>query len=172
MWAHYADCHRGSVVGFDASNAFFRPGYGKSIDGLRAVEYSAERAKVPREGLKNLTHGEMHIVNEGWFFTKSIDWRYEEEMRILATPEAADVTRPGADGCDICLFTFPRLAVKEVILGMQMPVPKLEAMIDLCTKQYPHAQLSIASLNSEYFTVDIKPIRPENIQTFKRLAAT
>jgi hypothetical protein len=172
MWAHYADCHRGFVIGFDASNEFFSPGNGKAIDGLRPVKYSQKRARVPSEGLQNVTEGEMQSINEGWFFTKSIDWQYEEEMRILAAPEAADRTILREDGCDICLFTFPRPAVKEVILGMQMSVEKLEAMIDLCTKDYPNAGISIASLNSEYFTIDIKPICAQSIPLFKRLART
>lgn len=159
MWAHYADCHRGFVVGFDASNAFFKPGNGKAREGLRPVEYSITRAKVPFEGLQNLTQEEMYNINNGWFFTKSIDWRYEEEMRILAHPQAADLTLAGGEDCDICLFKFPRDAVKEVIFGTQMPFPILKAMRDVCTKHYPNAELSIASLNSESFTVDIKPIR-------------
>ena len=171
MWAHYADCHRGFVVGFDVSNEFFKPGNGKSIDGLRDVEYSAKRERVPAEGLQNLTKAQMHTLNEGWFFTKSDDWAYEEEVRILAEPQAADRTLPGPDGCDICLFKFPRDAVKEVVFGMQMSVAQLGTMIGLCTTHYPNTGLSIASLNSERFTVDIKPIRAENIQIFKQFAA-
>ena len=172
MWGHYADSHHGFVIGFDDSNIFFEPGNGKAIDGLRPVKYSKQRARIPGAGLRQLTTGQLNTANEGWFFTKSCDWKYEEEMRILAMPKAADVTIPTDDGCDICLFKFPPAAVVEVILGMQMPPEKLDTLIDLCRNNYPSARLSIASLNSESFAVDVKPVRLENIAAFKVLAAT
>src|ERR1051326_1348432 len=45
-WAHYADSHRGFVVGFDSDSPFFKPGNGKARDGLREVKYAADRGVV------------------------------------------------------------------------------------------------------------------------------
>ena len=107
MWAHYADSHRGFVIGFDSNSDFFNPDNGKAIDGLRPVTYSGERAEFPESGLTSADSAQLHSANEQLFFTKNSDWAYEQEMRILGQPSAADTTIPVDDSYDICLFKFP-----------------------------------------------------------------
>jgi hypothetical protein len=172
MWAHYADCHRGFVIGFDSSSRFFEPGNGKALDGLRAVIYSSTRAVVPSIGLQFSHPTEMNAFNEAWFFTKCSDWAYEEEMRILASPQAADTITLGKNGCSICLFKFPVNAVKEVILGTHMPSNTLAEFIELSRRKYADAKLFIASLNPQHFSVDVKPIQSSQIEIFRSINAT
>jgi len=157
MWAHYADSHRGFVIGFDSNSPFFQPGNGKARDGLKEVKYAADRGVVPRTGLASLSDDELGEANDLFFFTKSDSWSYEEEVRILAMPQKASRTIKVAGDCDICLFEFPPECVKEVILGYQMPADKKQAIVDLVQRKYPHAALFQAMLNEDSYDLDIVP---------------
>jgi hypothetical protein len=86
MWAHYSNSHEGFVIGFGSNSPFFEPRKGKGVDGLREVKYSTMRAVLPKGGLASLGGDELKNANEDFFFTKSDDWGYEEELRILAHP--------------------------------------------------------------------------------------
>lgn len=155
MWGHYTDSHRGFVVGFDSASDFFKPGNGKAIEGLKAVRYSEERAIVPIDGLADLQKEAMGAANEGMFFTKSPDWAYEQEFRILADPNVADIKLGGAGITQICLFRFPRDSVKEVIVGCRMADPVRERINKIIEADYPGAKLLRAKLNERRFVVDI-----------------
>lgn len=93
MWAHYADCHRGAVVGFDASHAFFSK---SNLENgfrqfLKPVAYAQERSVLPLAFFKK--HQMEEIARTGWqellnredpmFYTKSVHWRYEKEWRLV-----------------------------------------------------------------------------------------
>lgn len=72
MWAQYADEHRGFAVGFDSSDDFFKPsapGFGQPMK----VQYSTERP--------TWTWADLTEYNR--FLTKSVDFLYEQEWRVL-----------------------------------------------------------------------------------------
>lgn len=151
MWSHYADSHKGFVIGFDSESSFFEPNNGKSIHGLREVKYSKIREDVI---IKNLD--EDIIKNfENFFFTKSIDWKYEEELRIFAHPDYAS-ERIKVNGSEICLFKFPNDCVKEVILGCRMLNGVKSKITELVKKEYPEANVLKAKLSSNSFNFDIE----------------
>jgi hypothetical protein len=93
MWSHYADCHKGVVVGFDSDHPFFNPPplRGTPMQFLRAVEYSTRRSLMSLEFLRK--NDLMEVIKGGWlkllksqhpmFFTKSSDWSYEKEWRLV-----------------------------------------------------------------------------------------
>src|SRR6267154_4886364 len=47
MWAHYCDCHRGFVIGFDSANAFFQTRRFNAFSVLAEVHYSDQRPVMP-----------------------------------------------------------------------------------------------------------------------------
>jgi hypothetical protein len=111
MWAHYADNHRGMIVEFDGNDAFFNR---KRTDGdefyhLRKVVYASAR---PRGNLV-----EMGI--QEFLLTKSSDWAYEQEWRILAPLTEATRVVPHSE-FDVHLFPLPPACVKSVIFGARM----------------------------------------------------
>lgn len=171
MWSHYANNHSGFVVGFDSSNSFFDPVKGKAIDGLRPVIYSNERAVVPQKGFEFSDESEMREANQYLFFTKSEDWRYEQEMRILADPGSAERRIARENETDICLFSFAGDAVKEIVVGARMPTESLERFVEIWQKTYSHAGLYLASLNPTKFSVDVKPVTQSGLSTFNKLVA-
>lgn len=158
MWAHYADSHSGFVVGFDAESPFFKNGWKMANDGLREVVYSEWRWVVPETGLTGMDDSEVkEATNIGMFFTKSCHWSYEEELRIISHPEAADNTIPVERGHDIYLYEFPVECLKEVILGCKMPNEKGKAIEAILAKRYPHAKLFKATLDDSKFDLKIEP---------------
>lgn len=113
MWSHYADSHQGFVLGFDGTHRFFDRDNARRITGLRAVKYSSARAMPPHAGLVSMDLAEL------LFFTKSTSWPYEEEVRVMADLDSADV-KPKVSG-GVYLFNFPSELLLEVIFGVRTP---------------------------------------------------
>jgi Protein of unknown function (DUF2971) len=163
MWSHYADSHQGFVIGFDSENKFFTPSEGKAIDGLRDVKYSRKGSRpiFPPNGLDSLNPDEMREWNEHIFFTKSEDWAYEQEMRILALLLTADHKIPGKDGWDICLYSFDSQAVKEIIVGSRASIQTRKTLTRIWLTQYQEAEMFNSTISPTDFSVEIKPIDRE-----------
>jgi hypothetical protein len=89
--------------------------------------------------------------------TKSNRWAYEKELRMFASPDAADVRNPGLDGHELYLFSFPAESVREVILGYGMPRKAREALVEIVRDRYGNAKLYQAALSESGYGLDIAP---------------
>jgi hypothetical protein len=140
MWGHYADNHQGFVVGFDSDHPFFskRRSEKDEFGFLRRVDYSPRRPQV------TLTDTSSPV----WFSTKSEQWSYEKEWRILRVLSGAD-HRIERSPFPICLFEFAPDAVVEIIVGMRS-APSLVTEIKSLTASLPRAQLFAAAEDSGY----------------------
>jgi hypothetical protein len=141
MWGHYTDNHEGFVIGFDQNHPFFsvRRGPEDEFGFLRQMKYSRNR---PRVTLANTTGTE-------WFETKSDEWAYEKEWRMLRVLESAEA-RLEAVPHPICLFSFPADAVVEIIAGLRCP-PGVRDRLRTLSKAYPRAKVFHAQEHlSEY----------------------
>lgn len=134
MWGHYTDNHQGFVVGFDSDHPFFsqRRSGQDEFGYLRRVDYSPQRPEA------TFTDTSSPV----WFSTKSEQWAYEKEWRIVRTLSEAD-HRIARSPFPICLFEFAPEAVLEVIVGMRSP-PSLVTEIRSLAANLPRAQLFIA----------------------------
>jgi len=76
MWAHYAERHKGGVIGIDFDNICPTTNMPVGIE-MRSVNYSENRPKM------NILH-EFTLEN-AWeiALTKSLAWSYEKEFRSL-----------------------------------------------------------------------------------------
>jgi hypothetical protein len=156
MWSHYADSHRGFVIGFDSSSSFFAPGGGKGRDGLKPVRYSDKRYVIPKGGLRSLDDPNLREANDKVFFTKGSYWKYEREMRILAHPNSADTVLRGSNDQEICLFNFPADSVKEVIFGFRMSESDQRHVFDIVRSKYSRARIGKAFPHESKFSIIIK----------------
>lgn len=99
MWGHYAK-HSGFAIGFDIEHDFF-----KSENFLLGkVKYSNERP----------TFDELEL-DDNVYFTKSKDWSYEKEFRIIASLSLSDKISE-----NIYLYKVPFEAISELILGLNI----------------------------------------------------
>lgn len=116
MWAHYADKHKGAVIGIDFDSIF--PNNGIQMD---SVNYSNQRPSI--NILTDFeTHPEAFLIT---ILTKSSDWKYEQEFRTVFSVDALEGLRKQGLAC-LKDFNgkktwFLRLnpkSIKEIIFGL------------------------------------------------------
>jgi hypothetical protein len=152
MWGNYADSHQGFVLGFDGNNPFFQRDNSRYMTGLREVKYSSSRAVIPG----NAALGTPIDLAELLFFTKNSDWAYEEEVRVMAKLESADVKPIAPGGYGVCLFKFPPESLLEIIFGLRTPETLKQEIVRLAAK-YPKAKLLQTRLSVIGTDLDIIP---------------
>ncbi len=127
MWAHYADSHKGVCLKFDLLEDanLFSP--------AKKVEYSKNYPQYDYLTNKN------DFVNQ-MFFTKSEDWAYEGEVRVLKDKKGN--------------YDFNTKALKEVILGCKISDDDRNTLIKVIRTYYPECQLKQAKKNYRNFSLD------------------
>lgn len=113
MWSHYGDKHKGICVEFDRPDKDF-------LD----VKYSKKRCKFDLEDTTRrvlgymLSNEEVDVNDNGLircisepFIVKSLDWRYEEEIRCILSPNSEGVIV----GDELNLYTMPTRITKIYI---------------------------------------------------------
>lgn len=107
MWSHYADSHRGFVIGFDETHNFFnrRRTENDEFYFVRKVQYSDD----PSASMSN-------VDGDALLTSKGTKWEYEREWRMLL-PLRDSTKSITIDGDEIHLFSFPPEAVSRIILG-------------------------------------------------------
>ena len=113
MWSHYGDKHKGICVEFDRPDKDF-------LD----VKYSKKRCKFDLEDTTRrvlgymLSNEEADVNDKGLircisqpFIVKSLDWRYEEEIRCILSPNSEGVIV----GDELNLYSMPTRITKIYI---------------------------------------------------------
>lgn len=113
MWAHYADRCRGIAYEFDTDDAFFSPVSSLPVAaGLVPIRYADLRPQVT---LLDFDFGEEALSSRLLamaFFTKSSEWSYEKEWRLVRPLEQASEVLENQ-----YYFQLPSTALSAVILG-------------------------------------------------------
>ena len=99
MWSHYAKSHQGIAIGFNLKN------YSKK---LHKVKYVEQRIKIPLSSTCN-DEEEKKAIMLSVMTSKSTDWRYEEEWRLI------DHLPPEQDG--LYLFKFDPRIILSIYWG-------------------------------------------------------
>lgn len=136
MWSHYANCHTGFCVGFNSIKLF-----NLILGALGPVMYDNVMPNVPlfdKLGIEGVTR----LLN-----TKSCDWAYEEEYRIIKSFAANTA------------FTFEdETIVEKVVLGLKMPEEAKNEIVDLLRSKFPETKIYEATKDLEQFKLNIIPI--------------
>ena len=145
MWSHYAEEHKGYVVGFDSSHPFFNQKK-SSIDELRHLRKIEYRDKPPVINLMKTNGSEL-------FFVKSSKWKYEAEWRMLL-PLSDSTEVIDKNPYAIYLFKFPATAVKRIILGARVSDENMSIIRSLVAeKEFAHIELYRAQLESSSYGI-------------------
>jgi|SRR5690606_37285824 len=129
MWAHYTNSHKGFCVGFDPEDKYFQDYLSTNREKSKTVKevvYSDKRVEIPME----FENKELGFEP---FITKSTDWRYEEEIRVISTLNLSDKKEDG-NPVDIHLFKVPHNSIKEIIAGANMEKNNENLVKDFCSK--------------------------------------
>jgi len=149
MWGHYTDAHRGFVIGFDSEHPFFssRRSAEDEFGFLRQVIYQRQRPKVVLSDTSS----------PAWFNTKSDQWAYEREWRMLRVLSEANF-RDEKTGFPVCLFEFPADSVLEIIIGMRSTSSFIQQLKSHASS-FPRAALRQARENSKEYSLVIETIK-------------
>ncbi|WET08638.1 DUF2971 domain-containing protein [Pseudomonas sp. D3] len=115
MWSHYTQTYSGFCVGFRREHEFFKEitdeGQPRRT-ALLPVKYKTERTIIPKR--------QVDAPGLDIFLTKSEDWAYEQEDRLLALLKDADDIQERKP-YPVHLFKVPLDAISEIILGHRAP---------------------------------------------------
>jgi hypothetical protein len=161
MWSHYTDSHSGFVLEFDTANSFFDQGTFDydPIRRLRKVKYQVGRPgrtlydqKYWFRSRKTAFEDIMEYTAGLFLQTKSIDWAYEREWRLIV-PFTKDDRIIG----DVHLFPLPPQSIRAVILGCRISNNLRQRILEILRDpDYAHVLLRIAHLDSHRFRIIIK----------------
>jgi len=143
MWSHYADGGRGFLIEFDSSHPWFsdKRDDSDSFRHLRKVSY-----------IERSPSYFLNMPDQIALYTKSIEWNYEQEWRIIRNFNDARLNA-GKDGYDkdILLFAVPPSAITGVIAGYKVSISAYDEAATLL-KTVPalvHVKLGKAQLNGD-----------------------
>lgn len=164
MWPHYGDSHRGFVIEFDTSAAFFHQAtppahvnasaeeaaqFAEEYGRLRYIRYREERPSV--------------VVTDMPFdtiMTKGKAWEYEGEWRMLMPPDYADVKLPPHQGWPVCLFAVPPSSVKTILLGCNADSALLASALTLRARpETQHIGIAKARVDEQHFRLRFEAVQ-------------
>lgn len=131
MWSHYARNHTGICLEFGVNNPLFRL--------ARPVRY---RKSYP-EWTPAMHEQVLELV-----LTKSIDWGYECEFRLISSPLDGSLKLDGD------YFLLPPGALVGVIIGCQAEDP--EHIARLIREHAPHLHIKRAVREGNHYQIQIK----------------
>lgn len=136
MWSHYANGHNGLVLEFDVTKEYTL--FYEAIE----VHYSKEYPHVNLMEIGEPEHFKKALL------TKSIDWNYEKEWRIVKTP------REGGAG----KYKFSNELLTGVIFGATIENKNKELVL-VWLKEYPtEINLFQAKINETKYQLDLEPL--------------
>jgi len=100
MWSHYAENHRGICLEFHLGNPLF-------LNALQVIYRSVYPVWVPQE---------MQAIADEAVLTKSKDWEYEREFRLVGSPNFVEGHPLKPDGD---FLRLPPRALQSVIVGCE-----------------------------------------------------
>lgn len=145
MWAHYADNHKGGVVKFLPVEKVDSP-----LLLAKKVNYSKE---TPAMGFSNLLNNTMEFRRaaiDAITLTKSTDWQYEKEWRI--------VTRLRNPTNKYEVLPFAEEEVGGLYLGCRMSEKDKSEMIGIMARKYPWAPIYQATPKRDEFSLAFEQI--------------
>ncbi len=163
MWAHYAERHKGGVIGIDFDNIYPNTNSPLGIK-MRSVDYSEDRPKInvleePEESVSDETIKKT-------VGTKSIGWVYEKEYRTIFFVDKLEIMKQQGlsnfrklneeDTEDAWFLQLNPTSIREVIFGLYTD-DSLKADIRKLIKRQDlqHIKLRQAK-ESETYTLDLK----------------
>jgi len=157
MWAHYADAHRGVVFELDEDNEFFKKHSLLNYSMDFEVIYMSQRPKVYFK-VKDTTTDQMLEIVKAIAYTKSIEWRYEEEVRIIKflDPQSYTGSNDGG-GYHIHLFEIPKDIIKNIFLGCKISSEDKKIIVELL-KNYQNVNIVDTKVDEKHFRLNFVPL--------------
>ena len=135
MWSHYADNHKGIILGFD-----FDDEYLINDNIFKDVIYSNSVAVLDIEHLK------IKIS-----ITKSLDWKYEKEKRLIVPKSHLHLLNKKNN---ISGINIKKSSIKEIILGSRINSKTIAEIKNIVNKkEFSHIQVLRSALKIREYKI-------------------
>lgn len=174
MWAHYADQHRGMVIGVnlieagltDETTNLIPAQYGSVIyvSARPAQDFVARPKTSIAVGATHYFPADHFEKLQRLFLHKPICWAYEEEVRVVKClrPKEGEMSRPDglsiirASSRDLYIYPFSPTAICEVYYGFRAG-DEADEMHSTLLKTLPHVRQFCCELDSQKFGIKAAP---------------
>ncbi len=151
MWSHYAEQHRGVVLGFDAS--LLEAGYQMR---LGKVQYSDDLPEViaTADWIRSAVYGldeRKRLPDPRCALTKHFGWHYEREWRLFRVA-------PGGTLGDYDDVEFARRALSDVIVGCRADNESAKELFALALAVNPDVRYSRVKMNPFKFELEAEAV--------------
>jgi len=148
MWAHYAEQHRGAVLGFLPDVA-----RDSMLTQIEPVAYSERRPSLLDDSnlLARPTPESAAAANRRLFLTKSSEWSYEQELRLFIPGEI----QPGQNAT---FKHFYATELVEVYLGCRMSRENRGMVTELAKRLNAEARVFSVVLGRRKYALDMSRV--------------
>ncbi|MXS83744.1 DUF2971 domain-containing protein [Nitrosomonas oligotropha] len=153
MWSHYASNHRGYVLGFDESHDFFQL--------INEENEIMSPNKITYSSMRNGMKQELKDIQKKFLLEKSIDWAYEEEIRIFKHFEYADEIKDNRE-YPIYLFNVPRESIKCIYIGANAQSSLKQNIFSAIRRHRLNTDVFQNKLSQIHYEIDSVLINREN----------
>lgn len=178
MWAHYAESHRGFVIGFGTNVSGFTSTDANLLPAqFGSIIYTGQKPKS-----QLVTSAEMKVGGEfsyrpdileklqRLFLHKPLCWSYEEEVRIVKCINGIEQDNKLPSGSftilplgerKLYLIALPDDAIREMYLGVRTPIVDRNAFESFACElreHHPHAKLLHCAVGEGEWTLESKEI--------------
>lgn len=157
MWSHYAEQHKGAVIGFNKSDhsGFIRDS--KLVDYKNGkIKFEKFSAKLVDLLFKDLITNDDKLYDKSheerlidmltnstlnffksYFFFKKNEWNYEKEHRLVLRCDSNDIKKSGS----IDTISFDTSDICEIIFGVKADLEIVRNCSKISKEKYPKAEL-------------------------------
>lgn len=135
MWAHYANNAKGFVVEFERLDKFFVGDNTGILNKLDNVVYKTKRSSVSFES------GSYKSI----FFEKDIDWKYENEKRVVTNLSSCEVMNIGNES--IYIKRIPKQYISSVIFGWKINQDEIKTLMNEIKKVNSNINFKVSNVN-------------------------
>jgi hypothetical protein len=135
MWAHYSNNAEGFVVEYVGLDEIFCSNETGILNLLDSVKYTEKRSGVT---FKSGSY-------KSFFYEKDIDWKYEQEMRVITNLESCE--KINFDNEIIYLKTFDKKHICRIIFGWKVKLIDIKRISIELKKLNPEIKFAVASVD-------------------------
>jgi Protein of unknown function (DUF2971) len=148
MWSHYADKHRGVVIGFDSDHPHF------ANRNWFTVDYAKDRVGVDIAWTLRRA-GASDGVPLKTLETKSEVWSYEKELRSIF--KLSDLESISSNGTKDYFWRIPKETIREVKLGYRCPEATEDSVRAAILSSDLRVRMEKADLDDTHFALVFRP---------------
>ncbi|MGH8068253.1 MAG: DUF2971 domain-containing protein [Candidatus Entotheonellia bacterium] len=178
MWAHYAEAHRGFVIGFDVNVSGFTATdmnllpaqFGSMIYTEQKPRHKLVISALMEVGGEMSYRPELLEKLQRLFLHKPLCWSYEEEVRIVRCVKGIEHAAELPSGTftllalsdrQLYLLALPDDAIREVYLGVRNPIidqGEIQSFAAEMHKQHANARLLRCVVGEAEWTLESKEV--------------